>query len=155
MHPIRVAPRRRKRDNDAMASPRPADPIRDLLERSRRVAVVGWSADPSRTSARVASYLAQAGYDVTPVNPTAERIDGRTSYPTLRDVPGHIDLVVVFRRSEDAAPVVKDAIAVGVDAIWLQLDITTPDGAAHARAAGIAYVEDHCVMVEHRRRFGG
>lgn len=129
------------------------DPIRELLAGVRTIAVVGWSPDRSRPSARIAGYLQRAGYRVIPVNPTVAAVDGIRSFARLDEIPEPIDLVVVFRRSEDADRHVDEAIARGVRGIWLQEGVTTVDGAARARAAGIAYVEDRCVMVEHRARF--
>jgi predicted CoA-binding protein len=130
------------------------DRIGLILDRTRTIAVVGWSPDPSRPSARIARYLRQAGYDVVPVNPTVPDVDGLKSFARLEDVPGPVDMVVVFRRPEEADVHVDEAIRKGgVRAIWLQEGITTPDGEEKSRAAGIDYVEDRCVMVEHRLRY--
>jgi uncharacterized protein len=128
------------------------DPIADLLARTRTVAIVGWSPDPSRPSARIGAYLERAGFEVFPINPNARVVDGRPSYARLADLPRAVDLVVVFRRSEEALAHVEEAIAAGARGVWLQEGITTVEGAERARAAGIAYVEDRCVMVEHRMR---
>ena len=110
------------------------DAIHDLLTRTRTIAVIGCSPSPSRPSAQIAAYLRRAGYDVVPVNPTVTDIAGIKAYASLADIPGPVDLVVVFRRSELAAAHVDEAIAKGVRGIWLQDGVTTPDGAEKARA---------------------
>ncbi len=124
-----------------------ADPISDMLAGTRTIAVVGWSPDPSRPSARIAAYLAHHGFTVHRVNPRAPG-----AFPSLAEVPKPIDLVVVFRRSEEAEAHVDEAIAAGARAVWLQQGVTTVDGGARARRAGLFYVEDRCVMVEHAAR---
>jgi predicted CoA-binding protein len=129
------------------------DSIHDLLNRTRTVAVVGWSPDPSRPSARIAHYLRRAGYDVVPVNPNVDEIDGIKAFSTLEEVPGPVDLAVMFRRSEEVEPHVDEAVRKGVRGIWLQEGVTCPSGPTKAAQAGIDYVEDRCVMVEHRMRF--
>ena len=129
------------------------DDIHAILNRTRIVAVIGASPNPGRPSHRILTYLRSAGYDVIPINPSVDEIDGLHAYPRLADVPGPVDLVVIFRRSADAAAHVDEAIQKSARGIWLQLGITTPDGAAKAARAGIAYVENRCVMVEHRARF--
>jgi predicted CoA-binding protein len=123
------------------------DPIDQILASTRRIAVVGWSPDPGRPSARITAYLEGAGFEVARVNPRAEG-----AYASLAAVPGPIDLAVIFRRSEEAAAHVGEALARGVGGLWLQEGVTTSDGAARCAAAGIPYVEDRCVMVEHRAR---
>ena len=127
---------------------------RALLERARVIAVVGHSADPSRTSYRIAAYLRRAGYTVYPVNPTVETIDGQPCYPTLAAVPAPIDIVDVFRRSEYLPGVVEDAIAVGAKAVWAQLGVTHPDARQLADAADLPLVMDLCIKVEHQRLLG-
>jgi predicted CoA-binding protein len=129
------------------------DGIHDLLRRTKTIAVIGWSPDRSRPSARVASYLRRAGYDVIPVNPNVDEIDGLKAFARLDEIPGAVDLALIFRRPAEAASHVDEAIAKRVRGIWLQEGITVPDGARKAAEAGIDYVEDRCAMVEHRRRF--
>jgi predicted CoA-binding protein len=121
------------------------DPIAPLLAKVRTVAVVGWSPDPFRPSAHITAYLERAGFEVYRVNPRAEE-----AYARLADLPVKIDLVVIFRRSEEAAAHVQEAAEIGAGAVWLQEGVTTVDGGTAARAAGLGYVEDRCVMVEHR-----
>jgi predicted CoA-binding protein len=93
------------------------------------------------------------GYRIIPVNPNATEVFGEKAYPTLTEAARHaqIELVNVFRRSEDVPPVVDEAIAIGAPAVWLQLGIRNEEAAAKARAAGVRVVQDRCIMVEHRR----
>ncbi len=127
--------------------------LRALLERTRTIAVVGLSPQPHRTSHGVASYLRAQGYRIVPVNPNTAHVFGEPAYATLTEAAQHerIDLVNVFRRSEDVPPVAQQAIAIGAPALWLQLGIRNEPSAAQAQAAGMAVVQDRCIMVEHRR----
>jgi predicted CoA-binding protein len=117
-----------------------------------RIAIVGLSDDPSRPSYQIALYLKAEGYEVVPVNPTHATVLGMTSYPTLRDVPGEVDVVNVFRRPEFCADVTRDAIAIGVKGVWLQSGIRNEEARKLAQSAGINFVQDRCIMVEHRMR---
>ncbi len=130
------------------------DTIRKLLERVRRIAVVGLSPKPHRASHRVASYLQEAGYDIVPVYPREERILGQRVFRNVRDVPAPIDLVNVFRRSEFLPGVFDDVIASGAGAVWTQLQCIDQDGARRAEAAGLTVVMNRCLMVEHGRLMG-
>ncbi len=125
--------------------------LRRLLQDTRTIAVVGMSANPERASNEVAQYLRRAGYTIIPVNPACAEILGEKCYPSLREVPVPIDLVDVFRKSEDVMPVVEDAIAVGAKAVWLQLGVIATEAATRAETAGLAVVMDHCTKIEHRR----
>jgi hypothetical protein len=124
--------------------------LRDLLAGARRIAVVGASPNPTRDSHRISQYLIHQGYDVVPVNPAQEEILGRRCFPTVRDVPGTVDIVDIFRRPEHAAEVVDDAIAAGAKSVWFQLDTLNEEAAARAAAAGLAVVKDACIMVVHQ-----
>jgi predicted CoA-binding protein len=119
---------------------------------SRRVAVVGLSDDPSRASFQVANYLQSHGFDIVPVNPHALIVLGVHCAATLADVEGPVDLVNVFRRAEYCPQIVRDAIAVGAKGVWLQSGIRSEEARALAEGAGMDYVEDRCLMVEHARR---
>jgi predicted CoA-binding protein len=130
------------------------DAIRRLLEHVRRIAVVGLSPKPHRDSHRVARYLLERGYEIVPVYPREEEILGQKVYRRVQDVPGTVDLVDVFRRSEDLPVVVDDALAARAGALWLQLDCIDEEGARRARAAGLTVVMDRCLMVEHARLLG-
>ncbi len=116
------------------------------------MAVVGLSADPGRPSHGVARYLQRAGYRIVPVNPNVTSVLGEPAYPSLRDAAGdhRIDIVDVFRRSAFAGAVVDDAIAVGARLIWLQQGVVDPAAAARAAAAGVPFVMDRCLAVDHQ-----
>jgi len=125
--------------------------IRALLERVRRIAVVGLSPKAYRDSHRVARYLLAHGYDVVPVYPREEEILGRKVYRRVQDVPGPVDLVDVFRRSESLPEAIDDVLAARAGGLWLQLGCIDDAGARRARDAGLAVVMDRCLMVEHGR----
>jgi uncharacterized protein len=129
--------------------------IKELLENSTTIAVVGLSNNPDRTSNRVARYMQERGYKIIPVNPTITEALGEKAYPSLRDVPGKIDIVNVFRRSEDVPPVADEAIAVKAGSIWMQEGIINEEAARKAESAGLKVVMDRCIMVEHARMTGG
>ena len=131
----------------------PDTELRALLARTRTIAVVGLSPSLHRTSHGVASYMRAHGFRIIPVNPNAQEVFGEKAYPTLTEAARHaqIELVNVFRRSEDVPPVMQEAIAIGAPAVWLQLGIRNDEAAAQARAAGLVVVQDRCIMVEHRR----
>lgn len=132
---------------------------RDLLERSRKIALVGASPNPLRPSYTVFSYLRrQSHYDVTPINPTIDEIDGIMSYPTLAAYAarnGPPDLVDVFRKASETVDVVRDAVGAGAKAIWFQYGIINEDAIALADTAGLDVVVDRCMKVEHARFCGG
>jgi len=133
-------------------TPATPDPIAQLLRTSKTIAVVGLSSNPARPSHDVAAYLQSAGYRIIPVNPNEREVLGEKSYARLEDIPEPIDIVDVFRRSEDVSPVANSAIAIRAKALWLQQDITHPASAEKARAAGLLVVEDACLLVEHKKR---
>ena len=126
----------------------------DRLLDARTVAVVGLSSDAARESYRIASYLQEHGYRVVPVNPNETEVLGEKAYASLADIPFDIDIVDVFRRREHLKGVVEDAIEKGAWGAWGQLGVA--DGAAEelAAGAGLAYVQNRCIMVEHDRRRG-
>lgn len=137
------------------ACPMPSTPeaaesaaVRRMLA-GQRIAVVGLSDDPSRASFGVASYLRSAGKEIVPVNPNHATVMGLKCYSRLEDVPGPIDVVDVFRRPEYCADVVRSAVAVGAKGVWLQSGIVSDEARAIARRAGIDYVEDRCMKVDH------
>ena len=135
-------------------TPNPPDAeIRALLERHRRIAVVGLSDRPDRPSFGVAEYLKNAGYEITPVNPQIESWEGIPAADSLADLNPPIEIVDVFRRSEHVPAVVDDAIAAGAKVIWLQLGIVNEEAAQKAREAGLTVIQDLCLKVEHRRLF--
>ena len=117
----------------------------------RSVAVVGLSPDPNRPSHKVATYLVQHGYEIIPVNPDAHEILGRQSYPDLQSLPQLVDIVDIFRRSEEVLPIVDEAIKIGAKAVWMQEGVINEKAAARARDAGLLVVMDKCMFKEHRR----
>jgi uncharacterized protein len=133
-------------------APQSPDPVRDLLRCSKTIAVVGLSSNPSRPSHEVASYLQRAGYKIVPVNPNESEVLGEKAYARLEDIPWPIDIVDVFRRSEDVPPVADSAIAIHAKALWLQQGIKHSASAAKAHNAGLLVVEDACLFVEHKLR---
>jgi predicted CoA-binding protein len=128
------------------------DPILEILKKAKTIAVVGLSSNPARASHEVSAYMQAAGYRIIPVNPNEREVLGEKSYARLEDVPGKIDIVDVFRRAEDVPPVVESAIRIGAGVIWMQLGIENAEAAERARAAGLAVIEDKCILVEHRKR---
>jgi len=128
--------------------------VRRLLEKVRRIAVVGLSPKPHRDSHRVARYLLESGYEIVPVYPREEQILGQKVHRRVQDVAGAVDLVDVFRRSEELPEVIDDAITARAGAVWLQLGCIDEDGARRARDAGLTVVMDRCLMVEHARLVG-
>jgi uncharacterized protein len=135
----------RDRDNPS------AGELHRLLDRTRTVAVVGLSRDPEKAARRVPSYLAAKGLEVIPVNPNARRILGRDARDSLDEVEEAVDLVLVFRPSEEAGAVVRQAAArEEKPTIWLQEGIVAPEATQTARAAGISVVQDLCIFKVHR-----
>jgi uncharacterized protein len=126
---------------------------RDLLTRARTIAVVGLSDNPERDSHRIAEFLQRQGYHIVPVNPKLSHVLGETAYPSLLAVPPEvkIDIVDIFRRSEEVGPIVDDALRRGVGAVWMQLGVSNDAAAAKVRAQGLPVYQDRCIMVEHRR----
>lgn len=124
--------------------------IREVLTTTEVWAVVGCSPDPSRDSHRVAALLQTLGYTVIPVNPRETEILGERAYASLTDIPPEagVEVVDVFRRSEDAGTHVDEAIAIGAKAVWLQLGVVDEAAADRARAAGLAVVMDRCPAIE-------
>ncbi|KAA2214291.1 CoA-binding protein [Teichococcus oryzae] len=125
------------------------DAIRRLLLNTRRVAVVGASANPLRPSNGVTGFLVSRGFDVTPVNPglAGQKLHGATVAASLEEA-GPLDLVDIFRRSEEAGKVIDEAIRLGAKAIWTQLGVIDEAAAARARAAGLVAVMDRCPAIE-------
>jgi len=128
-----------------------------ILGRGGTWAVVGCSPDPTRDSHRVARFLQSRGYHVIPVNPTAggELLDERC-YPDLASIPSSesVEVVDVFRRSDQAGAHVDEAVAIGARAVWMQLGVVDEDAAERGRAAGLEVVMNRCPMIDHPRFFG-
>lgn len=130
-----------------------ADPADKILRSARTIAVVGLSTNPRRPSYGVARYLQRAGYRIIPVNPNVSEVLGERAYATLSELPGPVDVVEVFRRSEFAGAVVDEAIAIGAAAVWLQDGVIDVAAAERARAAGLDVVMDDCMMRRHESGF--
>lgn len=126
-------------------------PFEPLLKNAKRIAVVGVSDKPFRDSHRIARYLQQAGFEMLPVNPLLSEVLGQKVYASLAEIPEPVDIVNVFRRSEEVPDLVEQAIAAGAKAIWLQLGVIHEAAAEKPRAAGLAVVMDRCIMVDHAR----
>jgi hypothetical protein len=137
---------------------RPAEDIsslRRILKENRVLAVVGLSANWHRPSHFAAKYMLEHGYRVIPVNPQYQEVLGQKCYASLRDIPEKVDMVDVFRKSEDVMPIAHDAIAIGARVLWQQLGVKNEAAAAKALAAGLESIMDRCVKIEHGRLFGG
>ena len=128
------------------------DVVEKILRSAKTIAVVGLSPDPARPSHGVARYLQRAGYRIIPVNPNVDEVLGERAYPTLSRLPGPVDVVDIFRRSEFVGPIVDEAIAIGAGAVWLQDGVVDEAAAGRARAAGLDVVMDDCMMRCHARR---
>lgn len=131
------------------------DKIRSILEKTRTIAVYGMSRDTAKAAHWVPEYLAGKDYAIIPVNPAADTILGRKSYPDLKSVPGRIDVVQVFRRSGEALEPVKEAVARkkergDVSVVWLQQGIRNEEARRLAEENGILFVQDRCMYHEHR-----
>lgn len=128
--------------------------ITNLLTRTKVIAIVGLSPKPDRPSHEVAQFLLARGYDIIPVNPACVEILGRPCYPDLAAVPRAVDMVDVFRKSEDVLPIAQDAIRIGAKSLWLQLGVINPQATVLAEAAGLIAVENLCIKIEYMQRFG-
>ncbi len=127
---------------------------RQILEQVETIAVVGLSRRESRPGYYVPAYMQAAGYRIIPVNPHLDEALGERAYPDLSSIPEPVDMVVIFRRSEDVPPVVEEAIRIGAKVIWMQLGIVNQQAAEAARAAGLQVVMDSCVKIDHQRLIG-
>ncbi|MGA9977420.1 MAG: CoA-binding protein [Candidatus Sulfotelmatobacter sp.] len=133
------------------------DPITELLQRAKTIAVVGLSNNPLRPSHGVSAYMQSHGYRIISVNPKIESCLGEKAYPSLldipeKDIPGRIDIVNIFRRPEYVEEIVDQAIQLKVPAIWMQEDVIHEKAAEKTRKAGLFVVMDRCILKEHRAR---
>ncbi len=129
-----------------IASP---ETIATLLREAKTIAVVGLSSNPERSSYGIAEYLQKHGYRVIPVNPAETEVLGEKSYASLKDIPVHIDIVDVFRRSEFVPEIADQAIEIGAQALWLQMGVIHEEAARKARGAGLTVVMNQCIAVDH------
>ena len=129
--------------------------LRRILRQARTIAVVGLSAEWHRPSYFAAKYMQHHGYRIVPVNPRYDAVLGERCWPSLRDVPVPVDIVDVFRRTEDVLPIAHDAVAIGAKCLWQQIGVVNQAAYDQALAAGLDAVMDRCVKIEHARLFGG
>jgi len=129
--------------------------LRRILRTSRTIAVVGLSAEWHRPSYFAAKYMQEHGYRMIPVNPRYQEILGERCHATLTTIDIPVDIVDVFRRSDDVMPIAEQAIAIGAKCLWQQIGVKNEAAAALAAAAGLDVVMDRCVKIEHARLFGG
>jgi hypothetical protein len=120
-----------------------------LLKKYRNIAIVGLSPKNNRPSNQVAVYLMAAGYNIIPVNPGQQEILGKKCYPDLESIPEPIDIVDIFRRSEDIPPIVNSAIGIGAKVVWMQQEIVNEEAAAKAKKAGLTVIMDRCLKEDH------
>ncbi len=128
--------------------------LEEILRTSKTIAVVGASPKPGRDSGTIARFLAGRGYTVLPVNPAYQEVLGMKCYPDLSSLGVSVDIVDVFRRSEEVLPIVEEAIAIRAKAVWMQFDVVNEEAAKRAEEAGLKVVMDRCIAVEYRRLIG-
>ena len=129
--------------------------LRRILKENHTIAIVGLSADWYRPSYFAAKYMQEHGFRIIPVNPKYTEIHGEKCYPDLKSIPEKIDMVDVFRKSADCAPIAKEAVAIGAKVLWLQLGVENDEAKAIAESGGVEFVENRCVKIEYARLFGG
>ncbi len=129
--------------------------LRRILKESRTIAVVGLSANWYRPSYFAAKYMMEHGYRIIPVNPQYPEVLGQKCYASLRDIPGKVDIVDCFQKTERILPLAEEAIAIGAKVLWQQIGVTNEEADRRARAAGLESVMNRCVKIEHGRLFGG
>jgi len=128
--------------------------MKDILLSAKTIASFGLSSNQEKESYWIVSYLKEMGYRIIPVNPTATEIMGEKVYPDLESIPDKVDIVQVFRKSEDVPPVVDSAIKIGAKVVWMQEGIVNEAAAQKAREAGLQVVMDACMRATHRRLVG-
>ncbi len=129
------------------------DLIAQILERHKTLTVVGLSSKPMRPSYGVSEYMQQHGFRIIPVNPHESEVLGEKAYPALDAVPEPAEIVVIFRRSEFVPEIVEAAMRKGAEVIWMQEGVIHEEAAARARAAGLAVIQDRCILKEYAKRF--
>src|SRR5215471_5586079 len=128
--------------------------MKDILLSIKTIASVGLSSSQEKESYWIVAYLKEQGYHIIPVNPTATEILGEKVYPSLSDIPDKVDVVQVFRKSEDVPPVVDEAVKIGAKVVWMQEGIVNEEAAKKAREAGLQVVMNACMRATHRRLIG-
>jgi predicted CoA-binding protein len=129
------------------------DSVTALFEMYKTLAVVGLSSKPARPSYGVSAYMLAHGFRIIPVNPHEASVLGQKAYGSLDEVPGPLEIVVVFRRSECVPEVIESAIRKGAKVVWMQEGVFNDEAAARARAAGLTVIQDRCILKEHAKRF--
>jgi predicted CoA-binding protein len=129
--------------------------LRRILGQARTIAVVGLSAEWHRPSYFAAKYMQEHGYRVIPVNPRYREVLGERCHPSLTDIDEKVDIVDVFRRTEDVLPIARDAIAIEARCLWQQIGVVNLEAERLVVAAGLDSVKNRCVKIEHARLFGG
>ncbi|WP_017753929.1 CoA-binding protein [Calidifontibacillus oryziterrae] len=123
--------------------------IGKILKENKRIAVVGISNNPERTSYMVAEAMQKAGYEIVPVNPVIDEVLGVKAYPSLKDIEGHVDIVNVFRRPEFLPDIAKEAVEIGADVFWGQLGVVNEEAYHYLKEKGMTVIMDRCIKVEH------
>ncbi len=129
------------------------DLVREILGKYKTLTVVGLSSKPSRPSYGVAAYMKANGYRIVAVNPNEESVFGEKAYARVEDVPGPLEVVVIFRKPEFVPEIVESAIRKKAKVIWMQEGIVHEEAAQRARQAGLEVIQDHCILKEHAKRF--
>jgi predicted CoA-binding protein len=129
--------------------------LRRILKQSHTIAVVGLSADWYRPSYFAAKYMQEHGFRIIPVNPKYTEILGEKCYPDLKSIPDKVDMVDVFRKSADCAPIAQEAVAIGAKVLWLQIGVENDEARDIAQQGGLEFVQNRCVKIEYARLFGG
>ena len=136
----------------------PDDHLKNVLKRTKRVAVVGVSMNPVRPSYYVARYLSLKGYTVIPVNPghAGKMLFGQTVKASMSDIKDGVDMVDIFRRSEAVPPIVDEALEVfpGLDTVWMQIGVENAEATRKAEARGVTVIQNRCPKIEYQRLFG-
>jgi len=128
--------------------------LKELLKQARTIAVVGLSANEERPSHGVARYLKKQGYRVIPVNPAVQEVLGERAYAALEDIPEPVDIVDVFRKSEDVPPIAESAVKIGAKVLWQQEGVASAEAANIAAKAGMEVITDCCIKIAHRKLLG-
>jgi len=129
------------------------DEIRQILKNSKTIAIVGLSDKPERPSYIVAEYLVSKGYRVFPVNPNIREWNGLKAYGSLNEIKEPIEIVDIFRKSEEVLPIIEDAIKIEAKTVWMQLGVINYEAAEKAASAGLNVVMDKCIKIEHAKLF--
>ncbi len=127
--------------------------IKNLIEKSNRIAIVGLSNNPERDSYAVAKYLLENGKEIIPVNPTIDEVLGIKAVGSLKEIEGPVDMVDVFRRSDQVMPISKEAVEIGAKSLWLQMGVSNDEASKFASDNGVEVVSNRCLMFENKRLF--